>query len=57
MVRIMGLFIPVMREMVEMMYQYDRDYVFISDKFESHFDFQSTSYQEGLRIIIENDFR
>jgi nucleoside-diphosphate-sugar epimerase len=27
-VKIMGLFMPLMRESVEMLYQYDRDYVF-----------------------------
>jgi len=36
---LLGLFIPLMREMPEMMYQYDRDYVFNSDKFTNHFDF------------------
>ena len=37
-VKAMGLFVPVMREMPEMMYQYDRDYVFSSAKFENRFD-------------------
>ena len=32
-VRAMGLFMPIMKEMVEMFYQYDRDYVFNSSKF------------------------
>ncbi|MDZ7718427.1 MAG: hypothetical protein U5K72_06365 [Balneolaceae bacterium] len=56
-VRLMGLFMPVMRENVEMMYQYDRDYVFNSDKFEQRFDFQPTSYKEGIRIVVESDFQ
>ena len=56
MVRILGLFIPIMREMVEMMYQYDRDYVFNSDKFEKQFDFVPTPYLEGIKQIIAIDY-
>ena len=56
-VKILGLFIPLMREMPEMMYQYDRDYVFNSDKFTDHFDFKPTTYLDGIREIIESDYR
>ena len=56
-VRLMGLFIPIMREMVEMMYQYERDYIFISEKFEKRFDFKPTPYLEGIKQIIETDYR
>lgn len=56
-VRLMGLFMPIMRENVEMMYQYDRDYVFNSDKFEKRFKFKPTPYQEGIREVIETDFK
>ncbi|PHN02656.1 NAD-dependent epimerase/dehydratase family protein [Flavilitoribacter nigricans] len=56
-VRILGLFNPIMKEMVEMMYQYDRDYIFDSSKFESHFNFSPTPYAEGIRIIVETDYR
>lgn len=57
MVRLLGLFIPVMKESIEMLYQYDRDYVFSSAKFEQHFNFQPTPYQEGIRQIVQNDYR
>ncbi len=57
MLRLIGLFQPVMREMTEMLYQYDRDYVFDSSKFESHFDFKPTSYQAGIKMIVEHDYR
>lgn len=57
MVRMMGLFMPVMRETVEMMYQYDRDYIFNSDKFEKKFDFTPTPYREGIRDVVKTDFR
>ncbi|MGB5359182.1 MAG: NAD(P)H-binding protein [Eudoraea sp.] len=55
-VKLLGLFIPLMREMPEMMYQYDRDYVFNSDKFNDHFDFKPTPYLEGIREIIQLDY-
>ncbi len=35
--RLLGVFVPVMRELHEMAYQYDRDYVFDSSKFEKGF--------------------
>jgi nucleoside-diphosphate-sugar epimerase len=55
-VRIMGIFVPVMREMPEMMYQYDRDYVFNSDKFNARFNFQTTTYTDGIRAIVQADY-
>lgn len=57
MVKILGAFIPVMKESVEMLYQYDRDYVFNSDKFEDKFSFTPTSYESGIREIIKTDYR
>ncbi|MEJ2055317.1 MAG: hypothetical protein P8X42_15485, partial [Calditrichaceae bacterium] len=56
-VRIMGLFVPVMREMVEMMYQYDRDYIFDSSKFKKKFNFKPQSYEEGIREIVQKDYK
>jgi hypothetical protein len=52
MVRGIGLFVPIMKEMVEMYYQYDRDYVFDSTKFENRFSIKATPYEEGIREII-----
>jgi len=57
MVKLLGLFIPVMREMPEMMYQYDRNYVFNSDKFTENFDMQATPYLEGIKEIVELDYK
>ena len=54
-IKLMGLFVPVLKEMPEMMYQYDRDYFFDSSKFDKRFKFNATTYQEGVRIIVEND--
>jgi len=50
MFNIIGIFVPVMKELSEMMYQYDRDYFFDSSKFDKRF--KTTSYQEGVRITV-----
>ena len=55
-VRILGLFMPIMRESVEMLYQYDRDYVFDSSKFEREFDLHPTSYEDGIDEIIRLNY-
>ncbi|RMI26782.1 MAG: NAD-dependent epimerase/dehydratase family protein [Calditrichaeota bacterium] len=57
MLRLIGIFKPVMKEMIEMFYQYDRNYVFDSSKFENHFDFKPTPYMEGIRDIVNKDYR
>ncbi|HMG93023.1 MAG TPA: NAD-dependent epimerase/dehydratase family protein [Chryseolinea sp.] len=57
MVRLIGLFVPAMRESVEMLYQYDKDYVFDSDKFEQRFSSKPTPYLEGIKQIIQTDYR
>lgn len=56
-VKILGLFVPIMKEMVEMIYQYDRDYVFDSSKFERQFSFKPTAYIDGIREIVKSDYR
>ena len=53
-IRTMGLFIPVMKEMPEMVYQYDRDYFFDSSKFVKRFGFKPTTYQEGIKEMCRN---
>lgn len=54
---LIGLFVPVMRESYEMLYQYDKDYVFNSDKFENRFPFKPTSYTDGVKEIIRSDYK
>jgi nucleoside-diphosphate-sugar epimerase len=56
MIKLMGLFMPIMKEMVEMLYQYDRDYVFNSTKFEERFKVKPTSYKDGIKEIIAKDY-
>lgn len=55
-VRLLGVFMPIMRETVEMLYQYDRDYVFDSRKFEAAFNIAPTPYAEGIRSVVEAGF-
>ena len=52
--KILGIFIPFLKEMPEMMYQYDRDYIFDSTKFDKRFNFKATDYSEGVRLTVKN---
>lgn len=52
----LGLFIPVLREIKEMMYQYNRDYIFDSSKFEKRFNYSPVSYEEGIKNMLETDY-
>jgi nucleoside-diphosphate-sugar epimerase len=54
MLKVLGIFMPLMKEMPEMMYQYNRDYYFDSTKFEKRFNFTPTTYQEGVRLTVQN---
>lgn len=52
MMGLMGLFVPIVKEIKEMSYQYDRDYIFDSSKFEKRFNFKPTTYATGLQASI-----
>lgn len=52
-VRLLGLFIPVLREFVEMMYQFENDYVFDSSKASKFLNENATFYKEGLRETLK----
>ncbi len=45
----MGLFNKILKEMNEMLYQYDSDYLFDSSKFEKRFNFKPIGYEEGIK--------
>lgn len=49
---LLGLFIPPIKENMEMLYQMSKPYIFNSGKFEKHFNFKPTSYEEGLKLSI-----
>lgn len=53
MVKLVGLFVPFMKEMPEMMYQYDRDYYFDSSKFEKRFGMKATPYRDGVKAVVQ----
>ena len=53
MIRVIGLFKPVIRESVEMLYQSEYDYLFDSSKFEKAFNFVPTPYETGIRRTAE----
>lgn len=48
-----GLIIPIMRELAEMNYQYDRDYYFDSSKFNNHFNYIPTPNAIAVQRAIE----
>jgi nucleoside-diphosphate-sugar epimerase len=52
MLRLMGIFMPVLRENDEMMYQFENDYRFDSSKIEAAFGLQATPYREGVAASL-----
>lgn len=53
-VRLMGLFVPVLREFVEMMYQFEDDYRFDSTKVEKAFQLKATDYLQGIEATLKD---
>jgi nucleoside-diphosphate-sugar epimerase len=49
MVQMAGLFNPIIKESIEMLYQNEVDYIFDSSKFEKVFGLKPTSYESGIR--------
>jgi len=52
MLQLAGLFVEMIRESNEMLYQYDSDYIFDSSKFEKAFNFKPTTYQSGIEQVV-----
>jgi nucleoside-diphosphate-sugar epimerase len=52
MIRLAGLFDTTTSELHEMLYQSNYPYIFDSTKFEQHFNFKPTSYEDGLRQTL-----
>jgi nucleoside-diphosphate-sugar epimerase len=50
-IRLAGLFNSDIRESYEMLYQNDSAYLFDSTKFSKAFQYQPTSYAEGIRLV------
>lgn len=54
MIQIAGLFNGIIRESVEMLYQYNSDYLFDSSKFDKEFDFRATTYEQGIHETVHS---
>ncbi len=50
--RLMGLFVPVLRENAEMMYQFEHDYRFDSGKIEAAYGLEPTPYRAGIAACL-----
>jgi hypothetical protein len=49
----MGIFAPVVRESIEMLYQFEYDYRFDSSKAERAFGLTATGYREGIAETLK----
>ena len=52
MLSVLGLFVPVLRESMEMLYQFEHDYRFDSTKFERAFGLTATAYRAGVAATL-----
>ncbi len=52
MIKVGGLYDSTIRELYEMLYQSEYDYVFDSTKFENHFSFKPVTYKAGIAATI-----
>ena len=52
MLQMIGLFNPIIKESIEMLYQNEADYLFDCSKFRNSFNFELTSYQEGISRTV-----
>ena len=52
MLKLLGIFMPVLRENEEMMYQFEHDYRFDSSKIEAAFGMQPTPYSRGIDACL-----
>lgn len=55
MMSLAGLFVPVIGEFKEMVYQYDRDYLFNSEKFEQQFGYHPATPEEMVRQLVAKE--
>lgn len=54
MIQMIGYFVPVVKESIEMLYQNEHDYLFDSTKFEKAFNFVPTSYSDGIAATVKS---
>lgn len=53
MVKSYGWFNPTIKELYEMLYQYEQPYLFSSKKFENYFNYNPVSYTQGIHETLE----
>ncbi|HQW95925.1 MAG TPA: NAD(P)H-binding protein [Saprospiraceae bacterium] len=53
-IKVLGLFIPIMKELPEMNYQYDRDYFFDSSKFNRRFNYTPIKNADAVKKTVES---
>ena len=54
MLGIIGLFVPILKELKDVSYQLDRDYFFNSNKFNKEFNFTPISPRDGIKEMINS---
>lgn len=53
MIKILSLFVSPIREMSEMLYQFNQPYIMSFEKFSSHFpDFKVTTHEDGIKALV-----
>ncbi len=52
-IAVAGLFIPAMKEICEMSYQFSTDYIFDSSKFKRRFNYIPTSNAQAVHVTVE----
>lgn len=53
MLSVLGIFIPILKEVKEMDYQYDRDYFFDSTKFNSYFGYVPSKTGDSVKSLVK----
>ena len=53
MLALMGIFVPIVRESMEMLYQFEYDYRFDSSKAERALGLTATAYREGIAATLK----
>lgn len=55
-IKIVGLFVPYIKEVVELLYQWENDYIFDFSKFNKRFpEFKTTSLKDGIKEILSEE--
>jgi nucleoside-diphosphate-sugar epimerase len=53
MMGLLGLFIPILKELKDVAYQFERDYFFNSSKFNKRFNFTPISPEQGIKEMVK----